>query len=64
MLHKIYPQSNAFQRTKEEFGGIDIVCNNAGIGNEDKWKMTLDVNLVCPQSLNLIGHYSPDSSLA
>lgn len=41
-----FHQKSAFARTKEEFGGIDIVCNNAGIGNEDKWRLMLDINLV------------------
>ena len=40
-------QRNAFQNTKEEFGGIDIVCNNAGIGDEVKWRKMLAINLVC-----------------
>lgn len=37
----------AFKRTKEEFGGIDIVVNNAGIGGEsdDKWESVIDVNM-------------------
>ena len=43
----MFPQKSAFQRTKEEFGCIDIVCNNAGITNEDNWRLTLDINLVC-----------------
>jgi NAD(P)-dependent dehydrogenase (short-subunit alcohol dehydrogenase family) len=40
--------SEAFKRTKEEFGGIDIVVNNAGIGGEsdDKWESVIDVNMV------------------
>ena len=41
-----FPQKSAFARTKEEFGGIDIVCNNAGIGNEVEWRLMLDINLV------------------
>jgi NAD(P)-dependent dehydrogenase (short-subunit alcohol dehydrogenase family) len=45
--HVSFPQRSAFAQTKEKFGGIDIVCNNAGIGNEDKWRLMLDINLVC-----------------
>ena len=33
----------------ERFGGIDIVCNNAGISDEDKWRKMLDINLVFEQ---------------
>lgn len=29
------------------FGRIDIVCNNAGISDEDNWRKMLDINLVC-----------------
>lgn len=35
----------AFQKTVETFGGIDIVCNNAGILNEGEWEKTVSVNL-------------------
>ena len=37
-----------FKRTKEAFGGIDIVVNNAGIGGEtdENWEQTVDVNMV------------------
>lgn len=37
----------AFKKTKEVFGGIDIVVNNAGIGGEsdDKWEHVIDVNM-------------------
>uniref|UniRef100_A0A3B4T2Z0 Zgc:56585 n=1 Tax=Seriola dumerili TaxID=41447 RepID=A0A3B4T2Z0_SERDU len=42
----------AFQKTAETFGGIDILCNNAGILNESEWEKTVSVNLVriyrCP----------------
>ena len=31
----------------KEFGGLDIVCNNAGIFREDQWRKMLDINLVC-----------------
>ena len=28
------------------FGGIDVVCNNAGIADELNWKKMISVNLV------------------
>ena len=28
------------------FGGIDIVCNNAGVSHEKRWRKLLDINLV------------------
>lgn len=35
-----------FKRTKERFGALDIVINNAGIGGErTNWERTIDVNL-------------------
>lgn len=39
-------QVSAFEKTKEAFGKIDIVCNNAGMGDESRWRKMLDVNLV------------------
>lgn len=36
----------AFQKTKEAFGGIDILCNNAGILNEKTWEKTVSINLM------------------
>uniref|UniRef100_A0A672GZT0 15-hydroxyprostaglandin dehydrogenase [NAD(+)] n=1 Tax=Salarias fasciatus TaxID=181472 RepID=A0A672GZT0_SALFA len=36
---------DAFRATVETFGGIDIVCNNAGILNEDNWEKALSTNL-------------------
>ena len=39
-------QRAAFESTKERFGGIDIVCNNAGIGDETQWRKMVDINLV------------------
>nr|XP_015816736.2 15-hydroxyprostaglandin dehydrogenase [NAD(+)] isoform X2 [Nothobranchius furzeri] len=35
----------AFQKTKETLGGIDILCNNAGILNEASWEKTVSINL-------------------
>ncbi|XP_040005709.1 15-hydroxyprostaglandin dehydrogenase [NAD(+)] [Xiphias gladius] len=35
----------AFQKTAETFGGIDILCNNAGILNESTWEKTVSINL-------------------
>ncbi|XP_026227560.1 15-hydroxyprostaglandin dehydrogenase [NAD(+)]-like [Anabas testudineus] len=36
----------AFQKTVETFGGIDILCNNAGILNEGEWEKTVSINLL------------------
>ncbi|XP_070839375.1 15-hydroxyprostaglandin dehydrogenase [NAD(+)]-like isoform X1 [Chaetodon trifascialis] len=36
----------AFQKTAETFGGIDILCNNAGILNESAWEKTVSINLM------------------
>lgn len=37
----------AFRTTKETFGGIDIVVNNAGVGGEadDNWERCIDINM-------------------
>ncbi|CAF95376.1 unnamed protein product [Tetraodon nigroviridis] len=36
----------ALKKTVETFGGIDILCNNAGILNEEEWEKTVSINLV------------------
>ncbi|KAM9332196.1 15-hydroxyprostaglandin dehydrogenase [NAD(+)]-like [Pholidichthys leucotaenia] len=36
----------AFQTTVETFGGIDILCNNAGILNEGSWEKMVSINLM------------------
>uniref|UniRef100_A0A3Q1JUP3 15-hydroxyprostaglandin dehydrogenase [NAD(+)] n=1 Tax=Anabas testudineus TaxID=64144 RepID=A0A3Q1JUP3_ANATE len=36
----------AFKKTIETFGGIDIVCNNAGTMDENDWEKTVSINLL------------------
>lgn len=36
----------ALQEAEKTFGGIDILCNNAGVVDEDEWEKTVSVNLV------------------
>ena len=39
--------TGAVSAAKSTLGGIDIVVNNAGIGDEgDKWEHTVDINVV------------------
>ena len=45
-------------KTKQVYGGIDIVMNNAGIGDEVNWKKTIAVNLVSHHPSDLgVGFY-------
>ncbi|XP_077447585.1 15-hydroxyprostaglandin dehydrogenase [NAD(+)]-like [Stigmatopora argus] len=37
---------DAFKTTTDTFGGMDILCNNAGILDENNWELTVDINLV------------------
>ncbi|KAJ0033530.1 hypothetical protein NQD34_000637 [Periophthalmus magnuspinnatus] len=37
--------TEAFQKTVDQFGHLDIVINNAGINNEKHWEKTIQVNL-------------------
>uniref|UniRef100_V9L794 15-hydroxyprostaglandin dehydrogenase [NAD(+)] n=1 Tax=Callorhinchus milii TaxID=7868 RepID=V9L794_CALMI len=37
---------DTFNKVVQEFGRIDILCNNAGINNENMWEKTIAVNLV------------------
>ncbi|XP_060942459.1 15-hydroxyprostaglandin dehydrogenase [NAD(+)]-like [Limanda limanda] len=36
----------AFQKTVQTFGGVDILCNNAGILDEGAWEKSVSINLV------------------
>ncbi|TNN38194.1 15-hydroxyprostaglandin dehydrogenase [NAD(+)] [Liparis tanakae] len=36
----------AFLKAAETFGGIDILFNNAGVLNEDRWERTVSINLM------------------
>ena len=38
--------SEMFKNTKSQFGGTDLVVNNAGIASEKYWGKMIDVNLV------------------
>uniref|UniRef100_A0ABM0MPL5 15-hydroxyprostaglandin dehydrogenase [NAD(+)] n=1 Tax=Saccoglossus kowalevskii TaxID=10224 RepID=A0ABM0MPL5_SACKO len=53
----------AFASTKSRFGGLDIVCNNAGIGNEFKLDLCVAVNLVKRAWVRVNGAPGKDSIL-
>ncbi|XP_019941178.2 15-hydroxyprostaglandin dehydrogenase [NAD(+)]-like [Paralichthys olivaceus] len=36
----------AFQKIVQTFGGVDILCNNAGILDESAWEKSVSINLV------------------
>ncbi|PSN50765.1 hypothetical protein C0J52_05938 [Blattella germanica] len=36
---------SAFEQTIKQFGGLDIVCNNAGIFNDRLWQRTISINV-------------------
>jgi 15-hydroxyprostaglandin dehydrogenase (NAD) len=38
--------SGAFKKTKETFGDIDIVVNNAGTIDEEHWEREININVV------------------
>ncbi|XP_033124750.1 15-hydroxyprostaglandin dehydrogenase [NAD(+)]-like [Anneissia japonica] len=37
---------DAFSEIKNQFGQIDLVCNNAGIANEANWEKMVEINLI------------------
>ena len=39
--------SDAFKKTREHYKQLDMVVNNAGIGDESNWTAMIDINLVC-----------------
>ncbi|XP_046751376.1 uncharacterized protein LOC124414473 [Diprion similis] len=45
----------AFAKTVKEFGGLDIVINNAGILNEKKWKLMIDINVTAVVKGTMLG---------
>ncbi|XP_067884876.1 15-hydroxyprostaglandin dehydrogenase [NAD(+)]-like [Heterodontus francisci] len=37
---------DVFSKTVQTFGRLDVLCNNAGVSNENSWEKTISVNLV------------------
>ncbi|XP_064611804.1 15-hydroxyprostaglandin dehydrogenase [NAD(+)]-like [Liolophura sinensis] len=37
---------NAFTFATSTFGGIDLVCNNAGLSGENQWEQMININLL------------------
>ena len=52
----VYLQVEMFAKTKETFGSLDIVCNNAGIEDESNWEKLLSINLVSLSHRKLSTH--------
>ncbi|XP_017776587.1 PREDICTED: 15-hydroxyprostaglandin dehydrogenase [NAD(+)]-like [Nicrophorus vespilloides] len=46
---------SAFKMAFTKFGGLDIVCNNAGIFDEVNWEMTIAVNINAVVQGTLLG---------
>lgn len=38
--------SDAFKKTIEVFGNVDILINNAGVCDDARWNREVDINLV------------------
>ena len=36
----------AFQKAIDEMGGLDLVINNAGILDDGRWELSIDINVV------------------
>ena len=42
----LFSVTEVFRRTREIYGGVDLVVNNAGIMDETHWEKCIDVNVV------------------